>query len=503
MRSKLIGIDVGSSSIKLGLLDSQGTLIDLESQAYSVETPKQDWVQICADTLWQGLLTCLRRIAQRHALEDVAGIGFSCMSPGLVGFDEQGQVLVDPILYSDRRSHAEAEWIRNEIGVDRMFAITGNNVMAGAISATSMLWVQRNHPEIHQRVRTYGHINTLMCYKMTGKMAMDRSNASYTGLFDTVGSKDWSEELCREIGIDRERLPQVLDAQDVCGGLNAPEVIALGIPQGTPVVIGGADSPCASLACGVIDPGSICQSVGTTNVLTICTDKPMFSKSYLNRCHVIPDVWIYQGATSNGALVVSWAREAFCRDMEEIAARESKNIFQMMHEEALKSPCGANGLVFLPYLAGERCPVWDSKARGVFLGLHQEIKRHDLIRAVLESVCYSTRQLLEIAEAVSGCSYDHIATVGGGAKSKIWTQMKADILGKTMRMMEITDAAVIGAAMLAGIGAGVYRDAREALVLSQRKSIDVCPAASAQERAIYEQRYRTYNGIYDRVKDLF
>ena len=503
MSSKLMGIDVGTSSIKVGLLDEASGLIDFEQQGYNVETPHNGWVQIRADVLWSSLLACLARMAQRHSFADVVGIGFSCMSPGLVGFDAAGDVVVDPILYSDRRSDKEAAWLRREIGADHMFSITGNNVMAGAISVTSMLWVKRNAPDVYARVRTFGHLNTLMGYRMTGKMALDRCNASYTGLFDTVHTRDWSDELCRRAGVDRALLPAILDSQDIVGRLNAAEVIGLGVPAGIPVVIGGADSPCASLACGVIRAGDICQSVGTTNVLTICIDKPVFSKAYLNRCHVIPGVWIYQGATSNGGLVVKWAREVFSKDLEEVGRETGRNVFELMHEEAARSCAGANGVVFLPYLAGERCPVWDAKAKGVFFGLHQENTREDMLRAVLESVCYSTRQLLEIAEATSGRTYDQIDTVGGGAKSRIWTQMKADVLGRTMRMMELPEAAVVGAAMLAGMGAGIFSTADEALALSRRTAAAVAPAATQEEKAVYEERYKTYTTLYDRLRDLF
>ena len=484
-------------------MDAQAGVIALESQEYRVEHPRGDWSQISADTLWNGMLSCLQRIAARHSLSGVAGIGFSCMSPGLIAFDRAGNVLVDPILYSDRRSGGEAQEILSRVGLDELFPITANNVMAGAISVTSMLWVRNHQPEIYEKIHQFGHINTLMAYRMTGEYAIDRSNASYTGLFDTVGERAWSPLLCGRLGIDEALLPPVLDSPQVCGILTAPEVIACGVPPRTPVVIGGADSPCASLACGVIAPGDICQSVGTTNVLTVCTDKSVFSRAYLNRCHVVPGLWIYQGAMSNAGSALTWARDTLCPDLALRARQENRSVFALMDEEAMTCAPGAGGVVFLPYLSGERCPVWDSKAKGVFFGIRQESARRDLVRAVLESTCYATRQLLDIAETVSGRRYPVLDTVGGGAKSLVWTQMKADILNRSMRMLRMTDASMLGAAMLAGIGAGVFRDAGEAAALHKKEGTLVQPRASEADRAVYDRRFETYLSLYDRLKDLF
>lgn len=503
MGDQLIGIDVGTSNIKVGVVDQSMRIVALEIRSYAVEHPGKDWAQIGADTLWNSLMDCLRGIARKHPLDRVKAIGFSCMSPGLVAFGEDGSVLQDPILYLDRRSSEEADWIARSVGAQRVFSIAANNVMPGAISCTSMLWIKHKRPDIYERTRWFGHINSLMGYRMTGEMAIDLSNASYTGVFATVEGKNWSGELCREMGLDIEKLPTPLESTAICGALNAPEVIACGVPAGTPVVIGGADSPCSALACGVISPNGICQSVGTTNVLTICTDRMRPNRAFLNRCHVVPGLWVYQGAMSNAGSVVSWACETLCADLKDRAAAEGISPYRLMDLEALDSPAGASGVVFLPYLAGERCPVWDPNAKGVFFGLTRETRRNDLVRAVLESTCYATRQILEIAQDHTGHDYNMIDTVGGGAKSEIWTQMKADIIGKAMRMLDVTDAAMIGAAMLAGIGVGMYRDAAEATALFRKEGKSLPPRASQEERASYLSRFTTYTALYQALKGLF
>ena len=503
MQRTLLGIDIGTSSIKVALINEDMRVVAIEKLSYRVEHPQKGWAQIGADTLWNSMIRCLQKIAIRHSLSSVCAIGLSCMSPGLVALGKNGQVLADPILYLDRRSTAQADAIKALLDPDEFFSITANNVMAGTISCTSMLWLKQERPEIYEQTRWFGHLNTLMCYRLTGVAALDRCNASYTGLFSTAGERKWSAFLCNKIGIDISKLPPLLESIDVCGELCARDVIACGVPKGIPVVIGGADSACAAFACGVISPYDICQSVGSTNVLTLCIDKTLFSRAYLNRCHVVPGLWLYQGAMSNAGSVVNWALDTLCDDLKALAKRYGEVPWHLLDLEALKSVPGANGVVFLPYLSGERCPIWDPCAKGVFFGLTRATMRHDLVRAILESTCYATRQILQIAESITQHHYDCIDTVGGGARSEIWTQMRADIMGRSMRMLTMTDAAVHGAAMLAGIGAGVYRDVREAVSLCKTGGKLLHPNVTPMERAIYDQRFDTYLKLYPAVKDFF
>lgn len=293
----LLGVDVGTTSIKVAIIDEQARVLGMSSSSYRLITPNQDYAQIDTEDMWRAYLKCIRLLQEGKNIDmsRVAGISISSLCPGLAALGENGEVLTDPIIYSDRRSTEEAEMILEAVGREKLFEITANTAMAGAMSGTSMLWIKRNLPEVYEKTKYFGHVNTLLAQRMSGNFAIDYSNASYTDLFETTGGFQWSEVLCEKIGIDMEKLPPLHASTDVVGGLIHPDLIRMGIPRDTPVIIGGGDTACATLAAGVTKAGQVCESVGTTNVLTICVDQPKFDKGFINRCHVVEGTWIYQG----------------------------------------------------------------------------------------------------------------------------------------------------------------------------------------------------------------
>lgn len=500
----LLGVDVGTTSIKVVVIDENAKPLGISSSSYRLITPDQNSVQIDMEDMWNAYLKCIRLLQEGKKLDlsKVAGISISSLCPGLVAMGENGEVLVDAIIYSDRRSTEEAEMILDAVGKDRLFELTANTAMAGAMSGTSMLWIKRHLPEQYEKTKYFGHLNTFMAHRMCGNFAIDYSNASYTNLFETTGGFRWSEELCEKIGIDIEKLPPLHKSTDVVGGLINEELIALGIPQGTPIVIGGGDTACATLAAGVTKAGDVCESVGTTNVLTICVDQPKFDRGFINRCHVVDGTWIYQGALSTTGAAYQWFRDNFCQDLIEKASGSSKNAFAYMNEEADEAEPGCGGLVFLPYMLGERSPIWDPYARGVFFGLSLQTKRKDMNRAVMEGCGYGLRQLSEIAERVTGKKMTEFVSIGGGAKSETWAQIKADITGKDIIILDLNDMAPVGAALLAGVGAGVFKDIYEASDKVDKHDYKVVKS-SDKHKDVYEKRYQVYTKLYPQIKELY
>lgn len=505
-REYLLGVDVGTTSIKVAIIDKNAKLLGISSSSYRLITPKQDYAQIDTEDMWQAYIKCMRLLFQGKGIapEKIAGIGISSLCPGLAAFGENDEILVDPIIYSDRRSTEEAEIIKEAVGTEKLFEITANDCMAGAHSGTSMLWIKRNLPQIYEKTKYFGHVNTVMAQKMTGNYGIDYSNASYTNLFETnKGHKGkWSDFLCEKIRIAKEKLPPLMNSTDVVGGLNNPEMLELGIPEGTPVVIGGADTPCATLAAGVKENGDACESVGTTNVLTICVDKPNFDRSFINRCHVVEDTWIYQGAMSYTGASYQWFRDQFCRDLIQQAAGSDINSFTLMNEEAAKAEPGCGGLVFLPYMQGERSPIWDAYARGVFFGISLQSTRKEFNRAVMEGCGYGLRQLCEIAERVTGRKLEGFSSIGGGAKSELWAQIKADITGKNIRILDMNDMAPVGAALLGGVGAGIFKDAVEASNKVEKKVYKEVKSSDHSQK-VYEKGYQVYTRLYPQMKELY
>ncbi|HEY9575734.1 MAG TPA: FGGY family carbohydrate kinase, partial [Lachnospiraceae bacterium] len=479
-------------------------VLGLASSSYRMIRENQDCAQIDTVDMWNSYCKCLKLLIQGKQIDPakIKGISISSLCPGLVAIGSDGEILVDPIIYSDRRSTKEAEEIKEKVGVDRLFELTANTAMAGAISGTSMLWIKKNMPEEYEKTKYFGHINTLMAYKMSGEFAIDYSNASYTGLFETSGGYRWSDELCEKVGIDKKKLPPLRPSTYVVGKLINEELIEMGIPKDTPIIIGGGDTACATFAAGVTKAGDVCESVGTTNVLTICVDKPKFSKSFINRCHVVEGTWIYQGALSHTGASYQWFRDGFCRDLCEESMGCHKTAFELMNEEAEKSNPGSDGLVFLPYMLGERSPIWDPYARGVFFGLSLQTKRKDMNRAIMEGCGYGLRQLAEIAEEVTGKKITSFTSIGGGAKSELWAQIKADITGKDILILDMNDMAPIGAALLAGVGVGIFKDVYEASAKVDKKIFKKV-VSSKEHEDVYEKRYQVYTSLYPRIKDLY
>ena len=495
---------MGTTSIKVAIIDEQARVLGMSSSSYRLITPNQDYAQIDTEDMWRAYLKCIRLLQEGKNIDmsRVAGISISSLCPGLAALGENGEVLTDPIIYSDRRSTEEAEMILEAVGREKLFEITANTAMAGAMSGTSMLWIKRNLPEVYEKTKYFGHVNTLLAQRMSGNFAIDYSNASYTDLFETTGGFQWSEVLCEKIGIDMEKLPPLHASTDVVGGLIHPDLIRMGIPRDTPVIIGGGDTACATLAAGVTKAGQVCESVGTTNVLTICVDQPKFDKGFINRCHVVEGTWIYQGALSHTGASYQWFRDNFCQDLVDRAVGTDKTAFQFMNEEADMAEPGSGGLVFLPYMLGERSPIWDPYARGVFFGISLQTTRKEMNRAVMEGCGYGLRQLSEIAECVTGREIKEFTSIGGGAKSETWAQIKADITGKDIKILDMNDMAPIGAALLAGVGAGIFKDVYEAADKVEKKVYKVIRSSRAHDD-IYNKRYQVYIQLYPQIKELY
>ena len=495
---------MGTTSIKVAIIDEQARVLGMSSSSYRLITPNQDYAQIDTEDMWRAYLKCIRLLQEGKNIDmsRVAGISISSLCPGLAALGENGEVLTDPIIYSDRRSTEEAEMILEAVGREKLFEITANTAMAGAMSGTSMLWIKRNLPEVYEKTKYFGHVNTLLAQRMSGNFAIDYSNASYTDLFETTGGFQWSEVLCEKIGIDMEKLPPLHASTDVVGGLIHPDLIRMGIPRDTPVIIGGGDTACATLAAGVTKAGQVCESVGTTNVLTICVDQPKFDKGFINRCHVVEGTWIYQGALSHTGASYQWFRDNFCQALVDRAVGTDKTAFQFMNEEADMAEPGSGGLVFLPYMLGERSPIWDPYARGVFFGISLQTTRKEMNRAVMEGCGYGLRQLSEIAERVTGREIKEFTSIGGGAKSETWAQIKADITGKDIKILDMNDMAPIGAALLAGVGAGIFKDVYEAADKVEKKVYKVIRSSRAHDD-IYNKRYQVYIQLYPQIKELY
>ncbi|MDN5344091.1 MAG: xylulokinase [Clostridia bacterium] len=500
----LLGIDVGGSSVKVAAFTPDGLLRGFQCEAITIDYPRPGWAEVWPRQWLEKIAAGIHALYTKNGIrkEQVAAMGLSTMCPALIPFDPQGQVLRPAILYMDTRSQEQARRLRQEIALDTVVRLTGNRIAAGTISATSMLWLKEQEPETYKKVAFFGHGNTYLGLLLTGEAGIDPSNASLTGLFTTGRELDWSQELCQAYGLSRHKLPPVIPSARNLGSLRPEAAAALNLPQGIPVAMGGADTACSGLALGVTERGQVFETAGTSDVLSLCTDDPQFDDRFLNRCHVVPGRWLNMGAMSTPGAAFRWVRDQLGQVEKYVAEASGQDAYDILCSEAAQSRPGAGGVIFLPYLSGERSPIWDPLARGAFVGLSLATTRSDLVRAVLEAGCYGLRQNLAIAEKILGARIERIAVVGKGAKNSIWAQLRADITGKEILAIAYHETAVLGAAMLGGIAAGIYSGYHEAIEKAATREGILCQPDEGHKE-IYDQAFLIYSQVYQQLKEVF
>ncbi|MDH7498800.1 MAG: xylulokinase [candidate division NC10 bacterium] len=500
----LLGTDIGAQSLKVALFDEGGSLLALERIQYPIERPQPGWAEEHPEVWWESFCRAVRSALDRRGVcrEEIESVGISTMCPSLVALDGEGNPLRPAILYLDQRSLPQAHRIEKEIGLDKIFQLTGNRIAPGTYSVTSMLWIQENEPQVFRRTRFFGHGNTFLAHRLTGQFAFDWTNASFTGLFETGTHRTWSRELCASLHLSEEMLPEPVISSARVGTLGHEASRATGLVEGIPVAIGGADTACSALGAGVTDPGQVFETSGTSDVLSFCADQPLFDIRFMNRCHVVPDRWLLMGAMLSPGAALSWFKDQFCAQEQEMAQKLALSAYQIMDLESESSPPGCNGLIFLPYMRGERSPVWNPYARGVFFGLSLESTKADVIRSMLEGTAYGLRQNLEIGEKLLQSAVKEIRAVGGGAKSKVWSQIKADILKRPLTLLDQQETAVTGAAMLGGLASGRFANYQEAALRASAHPWRVF-SPNPDLGPLYDQMYASYLALYQRLDDLF
>ncbi len=474
--SYILALDVGTTALKIGVFGRDLRLRSLRRAAYGLSFPKPLWAEASPELWWKLILRelplAIRQAKIRPAQIDAIGISTLC--PAMVAMDSSGEPLNDAIIYLDQRSVAQAKEIGQIVTPAAMAKITGNRMASGTISLPGMLWLKRHKPAIYRRSAMFGHANTFLCHKLTGQFGMDWTNASFTGLFD-IRKRQWSAKLCAALGVDLAKLPPILAPSDVVGGVMERVSRITGIRAGVPVVMGAADTACAALAVGVTENGQGFASSGGSEVITACTDDPHFNPAFLNRCHVVPQRWLSHGTVSTAGSAVEWFKSLLgTGSYEEMIARITR------------SPDGANGVIFLPYLMGERPPIWNSHLRGAFLGLTPSVTADDMTRAVAEGVGYALRQIITAMEADGKVRLRKLTLVGSGARNKAWAQIKADITGRALALSPIEEAALLGSGMLAAVGSGLYPSyARVLAALAKPKCKTLRPRKIKQHERNY------------------
>jgi len=490
----LLGIDLGTQSVRSLILDVSGQARAIAQAEYPILTPKVGWAEQEPADWWRATCQTIQEAIGKAAIHaaDIAAVGLSGQMHGTVCIDREGLPVRPAIIWADGRSAREVDELIAEVGRERLARLTANPLAAGFMAAT-VRWLTRHEPDTLARTHSLLLPKDYIRLRLTRQIATDVTDAASTLLFD-VANRRWSEEMVQAVGLQPGQLPRVVESQEPCGTVTRHAARDTGIPLGTPVVAGGGDQPVSAVGNGVLDPGTLLSTVGTGGQLFTPLDQPVYDPDLRTHtfCHAVPGRWFAMGAILSAGLCLRWLRDQVYGGM-------GIN-YAAMSAAASEVEPGAEGLLFLPYLLGERTPHMDARARGVFFGLALRHSRCHLVRAVMEGVAFAMRDSLEIFRSM-GVSTQRIVAAGGGAKSTVWRQIQADVFGSPLAAVAVEEPAARGAAILAGVGAGLLPDLRQAAAPTGDPGATIEPIAANAER--YSQLYILYRSLYPKLKDAF
>ena len=485
MSEIFLGIDAGTSAIKLCAFDIHGTLLKKVQRFVPVITPYPLWVEIDLVRYWELLTEALQEIIAQTGPFNAVGLSTTC--PTTVLLDADRKPVRHAMVYLDGRADAV---VRAVVGDDSVAFNTksGNRASTSTCWAANLLWVQQNEPEVWRNVRSVCMLNSYIAMRLTGQLAIDPTQASYSGLMDVRQPvARWDPGLVALWQTPAHYLPPILQGSDRLGAVTADAASTTSLPVGVPVALGVADTAAAAFAMKLHDYGHAFESVGTSGVITFCMDKPDFESGFLNRHHVYPNRWLAHGAMSTLGGSFGWLQSKIWPEVNSLAGLER------LAQESLP---GSNGLIFLPYLAGERSPIWDSEASATWIGLRLNHTRADMIRAVFEGTAFGLRQIMGLAEKKWGLHPHRMIGVGGGSHSRFWAQIKADILNLEYGTTEFQDAGALGAAMLGAVAGGYFSGLQDAALPSVKISSHWIKPSSPHRQEIYQRHFEIFTNLY-------
>lgn len=487
-----LGIDTSTTATKALLMAADGQVLGVASSEYTYETPQPLWTQQHPDLWWQATVASIRQVLAQTRVDpaEVRGLGLTGQMHGLVLLDAAGEVLRPAILWNDQRTGAQCDEIRTRLGKERLIQLTGNDALTG-FTAPKILWVHEHEPEVYSRVAHVLLPKDYVRYQLTGGYATDKAGAAGTLLMD-VQARDWSPEVLDALEIPRAWMPQTHEGPEVTGVVNAEAAKATGLRAGTPVVGGGGDQAAQAVGVGAVEPGIVALTLGTSGVVFASTGEPFVEPDGRLHafCHAVPGRWHLMGVMLSAAGSLHWYRDTLAPGVP----------FDTLLAPATEVPAGSEGLIFLPYLTGERTPHPDPLARGAFVGLTVRHSQAHLTRAVLEGVAFGLRDSFELMKSAGLAEVREVRISGGGAKSPLWRQILADVLKVELVTVNTTEGAAYGAALLAGVAAGVWSDVAAACQTTVKQTDLTTPQPTPS--ASYEQIYELYRRLYPALKTI-
>lgn len=496
----ILAHDLGTSGDKATLFSEEGELVASSTASYPThygpggvaEQNPADW--------WRAVGESTRAVMAKRSPGEVAAIAFSGQMSGCLCVDRQGTVLRPHMLYCDQRSVAQEKAFVEQGGADAIYRLTGHRATL-ANSAAKLMWVRDQQPEIYRQTHCFLNAKDYLNFRLTGRLVSEPSDASGTNLFDLATGR-WSEALTAAAGLDGEKLPELIPSTGVVGELTSEAAKAMGLVAGIPVVAGAGDGVCAGVGAGSISEGRAYSYIGSSAWVGSTSQSPLLDpeKRTFTFAHAVPGLFHLCGAMQTGAASYAWLKREICQEEEAAARDKGESPYARMDQLAASSPPGAHGLLFLPYLLGERSPRWNSHARAAFIGLTMAHQRSDLARAVLEGVAFNLAIIFDVFREAGAVQGD-LLVIGGGARSDLWQQILADVFQvRVARPNFLEEATSIGAAVIAGVGAGIYPDFQ--VVDRFFRLVDHCDPV-AERRAVYQDSRRLFDRLYQALEPVF
>lgn len=488
-----LGIDLGTSSVKIIAMNKEGKVVASVSKEYPVYYPAKGWAEQNPEDWWNGTRDGIKELIEKNNLskDEIRGIGFSGQMHGLVALDENNLVLTPAILWCDQRTQDECDYITEVVGPENLSKWTGNKALTG-FTAPKILWLRKHKPEVYSRIKHVLLPKDYIRFKLTGEFATDVSDASGTLLFD-VEKRNWSKEVLNKLDIDEALMPKAYESSEITGYVTNEAANETGLRQGTIVVGGGGDQAAGAVGTGCVESGIISVAMGTSGVVFASQkDYAVDSENRLHSfCHANNE-WHVMGVMLSAASCLKWW-------VEDVLKGDNASFDELL-AEAEGVPAGSEGLIFLPYLMGERTPYSDPNAKGCFIGLNITHTRAHMTRAILEGVAFGLKDSLEVAKNLN-VPIDGVRVNGGGAKSKLWRQILADVFDARIDMINSVDGPSLGAAILAAVGAGEFESVKDACSKVIKVTDSVQPDPFSVEK--YKKQYKVYNSLYGVLKETF
>lgn len=490
MGNLLLGIDIGTSACKVAIFEKSGKVLAQSNQPYQLYYPNPGWVEQDPEEWWSAICDGIKDVLKQSgiAAEEIAGIGIDGQSWSAIPVDKDGNCLHNTPIWMDTRARDICKRVVDEVGFDTIFEVAGNG-FEPSYTTPKMIWFKENMPEIYEKTYKFMQSNSYIAMKLTGAMTMDMSQGYGVHFFD-MKTCTYNEDLAEKLGLSVDKVPEIVPCHQVIGEVTEEAAKLTGLAAGTKVVAGGLDAACGTLGAGVYLPGQTQEQGGQAGGMSICVDKALAHPKLILSPHVVPDSWLLQGGTVGGGGVLRWFKQ-------ELGGEASFDDLTKMAEEVAP---GSDGVVFLPYMAGERSPIWNPDAKGVYYGLGFDKTKGHMIRAALEGVAFSLEHNMRTA-AETGVEVDELIAMGGASNSILWTQIKADVTGKTIKVPTSDTATTLGAAILAGVGVGVYESFEEAV--KETIVITRVQEPNMENHERYKKSMEVYLKLYEDLKDTF